>query len=327
MTEKKATNNDSPPPPSDPGEANRAASDAASNAGADRVSAAADLRTKRDTFVNTFFKKGAELTDELLRENERLRRVQADLDSENAALKTQLRSDEAIRELLRKIEHLERDKQLLLSTVHEQEAISTRFSSRFAEMEDELANMANLYVASYQLHSTLGLASVVRHLKELLAQLVGARAHAFYLASQPAAAGARDTGNAERELIPVASDGVAADRLPRLAVGPETDAKHGAEGVIERVFLTGVPFIREPADIPPDEDLPAACVPMRIDDVVVGAIVVYSLLEQKQHFVPVDYELFKMLGAHAATALMGALLLANAEGKLPGLEALHNLGA
>ncbi|MDB4992674.1 MAG: hypothetical protein JWM74_106, partial [Myxococcaceae bacterium] len=284
MTDKKAKKKESPTPPPPP----------SSEPGDQRSNVGADLRTKRDTFVNTFFKKGAELTDELLRENERLRRVQADLDSENAALKTQLRSDEAIRDLLRKIEHLERDKQFLLSTVHEQEAISTRFSSRFAEMEEELANMANLYVASYQLHSTLGLASVVRHLKELLAQLVGARAHAFYLASQPGGTGSRDKGDPERELIPVASDGVAADRLPRLAVGPESDAKSGAEGVIERVFLTGVPFIREPADTPPDEDLPAACVPMRIDDVVVGAIVVYSLLEQKQHFVPVDYELFKM---------------------------------
>jgi GAF domain-containing protein len=297
----------------------------------------ADLKTQRDSFVHTFFKKGAELTDELLKENERLRKIQVDLDKENAALKTQLRSDEAIRDLLRKIEHLERDKQFLLSSVHEHEAVSTRFTSRFAEIEEELANMANLYVASYQLHSTLQLATVLRHLKELLAQLVGARAHAFYLASRPGSNGGTP------ELIPIASDGVAADRLPRLTVGPETEAKRGADGVIERVFLTGVPFIREPAPesggsrehdgaspaIPraPDEDLPAACVPMRIDGVVVGAIVVYSLLEQKQHFVPVDYELFKMLGAHAATALMGALLLANAEGKLPGLEPLHNLGA
>jgi chromosome segregation ATPase len=175
MTDNKAKKNESPPPPPPSSEPGDPAARGASNVGG-------DLKTKRDTFVNTFFKKGAELTDELIRENERLRRAQVDLDNENSALKTQLRSDDAIRDLLRKIEHLERDKQFLLSTVHEQEAISTRFSSRFAEMEEELANMANLYVASYQLHSTLGLASVVRHLKELLAQLVGARAHAFYLA-------------------------------------------------------------------------------------------------------------------------------------------------
>ena len=84
----------------------------------------------------------------------------------------------------------------------------------------------------------------------------------------------------------------------------------------------------KPSSAKPSDDAPVACLPMRIDDqIVVGVIVIYSLLEQKEHFVAVDFELFKMLGAHAATALMGALLFANAEGKLPGFEAIQNLRA
>src|SRR3984957_10333916 len=80
---------------------------------------AAELKEKRDAFLQTFFKRGAELTDELLGENGRLREKLSRLETENATLKTQLASDNAIRDLLKKIEELEREKARLLSTVEE----------------------------------------------------------------------------------------------------------------------------------------------------------------------------------------------------------------
>lgn len=283
-----------------------------------------ELKIQRDSFVHTFFKKGAEFTEELLRENERLRKRSLELESENASLRTQLASDEAIRDLLRKIEHLERDKEYLLSTVQEQEAISNRFGARYAEMEQELSNLAHLYVASYQLHSTLRLREVLKHLRELLAQLVGARSHAFYLCDRAAG-----------ELVPITSEGVPNERLARLPVHVATELgapknvqggpPDAGTGLIERAFLTGVPFVHEGSLAALPADMPAACVPLRIDDDVVGVLVVHALLEQKSEFLPVDFALFKMLGAHAATALMGALLLADADGKLPGLSSLERV--
>ena len=57
----------------------------------------------------------------------------------------------------------------------------------------------------------------------------------------------------------------------------------------------------------------------------VGVIVVYELLPQKERFVAVDFELFKMLAAHAATALVGAMLYAHADGKLPGVDVFRDL--
>jgi GAF domain-containing protein len=282
---------------------------------------AVELKMQRDTFVHTFFKKGAEFTEELLRENERLRKEMVDIEDQNAQLRTQLKSNQAMRELINKIEKLEKEREQLLTQVHEVEAVSTRFSNRYAEMEEELSTLANLYVASYQLHSTLRPKLVLQHLRELLAQLVGARAHAFYVANE-----------ARSELLPVTSDGVSHERLPRIPLGASSpDVKNQAvTAAVERVYLTGVPHFNEerlgkPQSAKPANDAPVACLPMRIDDTVVGVIVIYSLLEQKEHFVAVDYELFKMLGAHAATALMGALLFANAEGKLPGFEAIQNL--
>jgi hypothetical protein len=282
---------------------------------------AVELKMQRDTFVHTFFKKGAEFTEELLRENERLRKEMVEFEDQNAQLRTQLKSNQAMRELINKIEHLEKERDKLLTQVHEVEAVSTRFSNRYAEMEEELSTLANLYVASYQLHSTLRPKLVLQHLRELLAQLVGARAHAFYVQNE-----------AHTELVPVTSDGVSHERLPRIPLGSSSpDVRNQAiTAAVERVYLTGVPHFNEerlgkPQSAKPANDAPVACLPMRIDDQVVGVIVIYSLLEQKEHFVAVDYELFKMLGAHAATALMGALLFANAEGKLPGFEAIENL--
>jgi hypothetical protein len=73
-----------------------------------------DLKKERDAFIQQFFRKGAQFTEELLKENERLRERIGDLEHENGKLRAHLASDEAIRDLIRKIEDLEREKQELL---------------------------------------------------------------------------------------------------------------------------------------------------------------------------------------------------------------------
>jgi hypothetical protein len=272
---------------------------------------AAQLKVQRDSFVHTFFKKGAEFTEELLHENERLRKAQADLETENAALRTHLASDEAIRDLLRKIDDLEHEKSMLLSNMHEAEAVSKRFVNRHTQIEEDLLNLANLHVASYHLHSTLRLPLVVRHLKELLAQLVGARAFAIYVADE-----------AENELVAIASEGLEPAKLANVRVG-SAEVANSAAGTIERVFLTGLaqvvegPLTEKPGLI--------ACLSMRVDNRAIGVIVIHSLFPQKEQFVAVDHELFKMLGQHAASALVGAQLYAASDGRLPGIDALRSL--
>jgi GAF domain-containing protein len=273
-----------------------------------------EVRMQRTAFVSTFFKKGAELTEELLKENERLRASGRKLEAENAALRTQLRSDDAIREALKKIDELEREKEVLLSQFSQAEAVTSRFTTRYSEIEEELANLANLYVASYQLHSAIRLPTVVQHLRELLAQLVGARSHAVYVVEEK-----------KRLLVPVSSDGVELDRLPRVQLVEATEPPKGGGAILERVFLTGVPHIEEGELARSGLDAPAACVPMRIEERAVGVIVVYELLPQKDRFVSVDFELFKMLAAHAATALVGAMLYAHADGRLPSLDVFRDL--
>ncbi len=279
------------------------------------VDLAGDLKAKRAEFVHTFFKRGAEFTEELVAENERLRGRLAALETENTKLRTQLAKDSAVRELLGKIGQLERERERLLGEVHEAEETTNRFTNRFSEIETELENFANLYVASYQLHSTLKLPVVLRHLRELLLQLVGARALAFFVVDE-----------SKRKLVAVASDGVERSALAPITVHDAAPSGSGAAAIIERVFLTGIARVLGDDVARATLDSPAACVPMRVDDEIVGVIVIYTLLPQKKSFAAVDHELFKLLGAHAAVALTGALLYQRAGNARPSLDSLHDVG-
>lgn len=262
-----------------------------------------NLKEKRDAFLHTFFKRGAELTEELVGDNRRLQEQIATLEQENHALKTQLASDKAIRDLLTKISELEKEKARLLSTVHDQAQISNRFT----EIESELESFANLYVASFQLHSSLRVRTVFRHIRELLVQLVGVRSLGIYFVDE-----------AERHLVPVAADGVDLASLPVIGLreaagGDETAA------LIERTYLTGVLHVADGNVVRG----PAACIPLQVEDRTVGAIIVHALLEHKKSFVAVDRELFKLLGAHAGGALVSAYLWSQTDGRLPSGESLR----
>jgi GAF domain len=272
---------------------------------------AADLKQKRDAFLHSFFRRGAELTDELVHENKRLRDEITTLEEENAAIKTQLASDRAIRDLLEKIDGLEREKSRLLSSVHEHEEITNRFTNRFAEIEQELESFANLYVASFQLHISLRARAVARNVKELLVQLIGVRSLAIYFLDEE-----------EKRLAPISSEGVDLATLPVISLQDGATADPAA-AIIERTVLTGITHVTD-GEI---DSRPAACVPMQLDDRVVGAIVVYSLLEQKRRFVTVDRELFKLLGAHLGATLVAAHSWSAGDGRLPTPEALRALCA
>lgn len=265
------------------------------------------LHNERDEFIATFFRKGAQLTQELVAENERLRTRLAAVEQENAALLLQVRSDEAIRELLQKIEQLEREKDQLTSRFHEAEARSSEYAMTFAEIESELSNLASLYVASKQLHPATQVRTVVQHIREMLEQLVGARSYAIYFVSDDVT-----------RLVPISVRGIAPDAA-RLQAG---------QGAVARVFSSGISEVCEDNDLPNRTlEEPAACVPLRLGERVVGVIALVATFEQKTRFLPVDYEFFKLLAAHAASAIVSARLLADAGERIPVIEAFADLGA
>jgi hypothetical protein len=263
-----------------------------------------ELKKERDAFIQSFFQKGAQLTQDLVNENARLRHHVAELERDNAQLLAQVKSDDAIRELLRKIDGLEKEKDQLLSHYRKAEAQSSRWVGEYAEIESELANFANLYVASHQLYSSFGFPATVRRIKELLEQLMGARMFAVYLASSDG-----------KKLVPIVTEGL--DRPKAVGIRPD-------DGGIGEVFSMATPRI-ETGDLTHGSiDRPLALVPMKTEEKVIGVLAVFATLEQKPRFLPVDFELFKLFGAHAGGALIAARLFAEAGQKIPSFDSLFD---
>jgi GAF domain-containing protein len=76
-------------------------------------------------------------------------------------------------------------------------------------------------------------------------------------------------------------------------------------GIIGRVASTGEKFVEGVSPNLPlvREVAMTACIPLKLDDRVIGVIAIFGLLPQKQGLAPVDFELFDLLATHAATAL------------------------
>jgi hypothetical protein len=179
----------------------------------------------------------------------------------------------------------------------ELESLRSRVASLEAmreQAESENNRLASLFVAAYQLHSTLELREVVQIITEILLNLVGARSFAIYLVD--------DDG----VLDPVAVEGAGERVAPRRPVG-------AAGGVIGACFAARAPHY-EPgpsAARAVDED-PIVAVPLRLASArgveVVGVLAVWEFLEQKRELVDVDMEIFNLLGQSAANALEAALI-------------------
>jgi hypothetical protein len=266
---------------------------------------APDLRSERDQFLQKFTR-GARITDEFLREYEHLAQRMQAVEAENALLRNQVEAGDAIRELSRKIEHLEVEKAELLSRFRHVEAQSSTVAARVEEVEIEFANLANLFVASNQIHGSLSPRGVTRRIKEVLAQILGAERYTMYLVNPEGT-----------ELVPIASEGVHGNDLVPLRVAGTT---------VGQVLRSGAALVNE--DIDPSQgtlENPAAVIPLSVDDRIVGVIAIFSTLSQKERFDTVDFEMFKLLGQHAAAALVSASLFVQADRKLPGLEAFLDL--
>src|SRR5690606_8823314 len=95
----------------------------------------ADLSRERESFVRQFLRKGVELTESLIEDNEALRADLAEAQREMARLRAQIASDDAIRDLLRKIETLEVERNKLLARSTALEESTRRTENRNFEVE------------------------------------------------------------------------------------------------------------------------------------------------------------------------------------------------
>jgi GAF domain-containing protein len=172
----------------------------------------------------------------------------------------------------------------LLSEIQEE---SRRASARYVEVEQQNTNLANLYVASYQLHGTLDRQRVLDSIQEIVINLIGSEELAIW-----------ELNTEREELTLAASFGIDSSTWGAVPLDSES-------GVIGLSAVTGERFVAGQSPIVPTgrEKGLTACIPLKLDDRVVGAIGIFSLLAQKEGLEPVDFELFDLLASHAATAL------------------------
>ncbi len=232
--------------------------------------------TRGEKFLE-LFQEGRESMRELLQENERLRHHIACLEPSLNESSEETASPELKQELQR-----------VLIEKAQMEEETQDFAQRYLEIEDQNNNLANLYVASLQLHATLDLQEVTQVIQEIIVNLVAAEKFALLLLDEQT-----------QRLTTIAAAGFPSSEMRELQIG---------EGRIGDVAQTGDIYFSENDGWSEDFAEPLACIPLKIRDRVIGVIAIHQLMTQKNGFSAVDYELFDFLSGQAAIAILSAKL-------------------
>jgi len=174
---------------------------------------------------------------------------------------------------------------------------------RLAELEQELNDTAMLYVASEQFHAALDPKQILKYVRELLEQLMGAEVFALYLRS--------GSGNS---FVAVASRGVSDSEL---AQGPPRD------GPFDSVIASGRPIIVQGRPLPSGTlSNPIAAVPIMVEERPIGALLLAKLFAHKEGWGQNDQQLLQLLSLRTGPALLAAHLIrrqSDLQGTLAGL--------
>jgi hypothetical protein len=211
--------------------------------------------------------------EELLQENVRLRGVIDTVGREQQVLRRQLD------DLRIDLDRREQQHARLLALLGAAETAARGFEDRFADVEQQNANLARLYAASYQLHATVHRSEVLQAIQEIVVNLIGSEELAIVEGTQ---------------LTPLATMGVDDARLGTL---------DRATGTLGRSLATGLPVLCDG-----DDAGIRASIPLVIGDRTLAVILIFGLLPQKPALDAFDRELLDLVATHAATALYCAEL-------------------
>ncbi len=185
------------------------------------------------------------------------------------------------------------------------EADLGELSTRLVDAERQRGRLMNLYVATYQLHATLDLDEVKSTIAEIVRELLGAERFVLLL---------REGETVECE--------VALARGLDGEQGSPFAGRHyrGGDPAVDRTLADGV------LRMDPDEGSASlAAVPLRVQGMTVGVIVILKLFDHKPSLDTDDRDLLDLLAAHAASALVAARIYSTTDRKLRTLESLIQL--
>jgi len=168
----------------------------------------------------------------------------------------------------------------------ENQALRAQIDSMKTAAEEQMANMASLYIAVNSLHAALDRTSVLASVQDVVTTLIGSEEMAIF-----------EVDPQRRRLKLLASQGIEQSRYQEVSLG---------QGLIGKAAITGEPVIRpegSAAEAAGDEAI-TACIPMKIGQRVLGVIAVFRLLPHKGGLNAVDLDLLDLLSTHAAIALL-----------------------
>jgi GAF domain-containing protein len=191
----------------------------------------------------------------------------------------------------------------LHARVAELEDDRNQLSQRLAEYEAQTGRLMNLYVATYQLHSTLDPREVQSTIAEIAINLLGAESFALLFWK----------GDGSECEIAMA-EGLEGNPL-------YVNGRYaGGDPAVDATLTDGVLRIG-----PIDGSDVVAVVPLTVQGAVVGALVLHRLFEHKAMLRGDDRDLLDLLAAHAASALFAARVYSATDRKLKTLESLIQL--
>jgi len=159
------------------------------------------------------------------------------------------------------------------------EASNRRMREEFQRAASHHARVAGMLAACHRLHSTLERGLMLIALSEALSGLIGCEEAAVL-----------ERRNAHGEFTIAGCFGIAEREILPFSEAILTSTRGG------RIFVA----VPDSAALP---RRPRACVPIRVDGLVVGAIAIFRLADHKAGLSGSDFDLLEMLGAHVATAL------------------------
>lgn len=229
--------------------------------------------------------------------------LNSDRTQAGSELKEEVHTPTTLDEAIAQIQALQAEKKAMEEWVHSLMDENREFASRYAELEEQNNSLANLYVSSYQLHSTLDLEVILRTIREIIGNLVGAEAFRVFLMDDRTA----QMHVATQEGYP-----------PGHASAPVVPGT----GILGNVAGKGEPYFSPAGQTGQgdEEDQLIAAVPLKVSERIIGLISVERLLPHKPMLEAVDYELFSVLADHAAMALFSCKLYAESEATLRTLR-------
>ncbi len=217
----------------------------------------------------------------------------------------QLKTDGVDKKLVQRLQTLESECSQLrtkqddaLRRIGELEQENLDFANQLVQVEDVNNNLTNLYIASSRLHSTLDRSETLEIIKEVVINFVGAEKFAVFLFDKKSKLLKFETGEG------FDSDESFAD----IPLG---------EGVLGETANSTENYFHQGSISAGSDDInaPIVAIPLIIHEQMIGILAIYRLFIHKEQLESIDYQLFSMLGEHAASALFSSTLYGHSERK------------